>query len=176
MPLSTIAGQLLVLLLVPILAGMAIRYYRPHFVERYSRSLFSVALAALAILIVFVIVQERDHFLHDLPEIAPLVVLLTVVAMLPGYGTGWALRTSHADRISVALVFVVRNVGLATAIAVTVLGRLEFAVFATAYFLSQTPILVAASIAFRYRGTGAGSLSASVDGRAAGLPELEATR
>jgi hypothetical protein len=48
------------------------------------------------------------------------------------------------------MVFVVRNVGIATAIAVTLLGRVEFAVFATAYFLAQTPILVAAAVVFRW--------------------------
>jgi uncharacterized protein (TIGR03067 family) len=35
------------------------------------------------------------------------------------------------------MVFVVRNVGIATAIAVTILSRVEFAMFATAYFLVQ---------------------------------------
>jgi hypothetical protein len=47
------------------------------------------------------------------------------------------------------MVFVVRNVGISTAIAVTVLGRVEFAVFATAYFLAQVPVLLAAVLAFR---------------------------
>jgi hypothetical protein len=47
------------------------------------------------------------------------------------------------------MVFVVRNVGIATAVAVTALGRVEFAVFATAYFLAQVPILLAAVLGFR---------------------------
>ena len=47
------------------------------------------------------------------------------------------------------MIFVVRNVGIATAIAVTTLGRVEFAVFATAYFLAQVPILLAAVLVFR---------------------------
>jgi hypothetical protein len=47
------------------------------------------------------------------------------------------------------MVFVGRIVGIATAIAVTVLGRDEFAVFATAYFLAQEPILLAAVGVFR---------------------------
>jgi ACR3 family arsenite efflux pump ArsB len=47
------------------------------------------------------------------------------------------------------MVFVVRNVGMATAIAVTSPGRVEFAVFATAYFLVQVPVLLAAALAFR---------------------------
>jgi len=35
-------------------------------------------------------------------------------------------------------------------IAVTVLGQVEFAVFATAYFLAQVPILLAAVLVFRW--------------------------
>jgi len=53
------------------------------------------------------------------------------------------------DRFTVGMVFVVRNVGIATAIAVTVLGRVEFAVFATAYILSQVPVLLMAALVFR---------------------------
>ena len=34
-------------------------------------------------------------------------------------------------------------------VAVTVLGRVEFAVFATAYFLAQVPLLVSALVLFR---------------------------
>ena len=37
----------------------------------------------------------------------------------------------------------------ATVLAVTVLGRTEFAVFATAYFLCQVPLLLAAVLLFR---------------------------
>jgi hypothetical protein len=51
---------------------------------------------------------------------------------------------------------VVRNVGIATAIAVTALGRVEFAVFATAYFLAQVPLL-AAVLVFRCMRAGDGS-------------------
>ena len=53
------------------------------------------------------------------------------------------------DRFTVGMVFVVRSVGIATALAVTVQGRVEFAVFATAYFLAQVPLLVAAVLVFR---------------------------
>jgi hypothetical protein len=42
-----------------------------------------------------------------------------------------------------------RLLGFPTAIAVTILGRLESAVFATAYFLAQVPILLVAVVVFR---------------------------
>jgi hypothetical protein len=54
------------------------------------------------------------------------------------------------------MVFAVRNVGVATAVAVTVLGRLEFAAFAAAYFLTQTPLLVAAAILHRLKSAAPG--------------------
>ena len=67
----------------------------------------------------------------------------------------WAGGAGEMERFSVAMVFVVRNVGVATALAVTVLGRLEFAVFATAYFLSQVPLLLVAVLLYRAVGAAA---------------------
>ncbi len=48
-----------------------------------------------------------------------------------------------------------------TAVAVTVLGRLEFAVFASAYFLSQAPLLLAAAFLHRRLRTAAPGLDTS---------------
>jgi hypothetical protein len=67
----------------------------------------------------------------------------------------WACGLRAGDRLSLAMVWIVRNVAIATAIAVTVLGRLEFAVFATAYFPDPLPILVATLFLFRRIGSSA---------------------
>jgi hypothetical protein len=67
------------------------------------------------------------------------------------------------DRSAVGIAFVIRNVGIATAIAVTVLGRVEFAVFATAYFLAQVPIFLAAVLVFRFMRVGNGNQLAGDD-------------
>jgi hypothetical protein len=53
--------------------------------------------------------------------------------------------------------FVVRTVGLITAVTVTVLGQAEFAVFATIYFLAQAPALLATVLVFRPMRLGAGN-------------------
>jgi hypothetical protein len=75
--------------------------------------------------------------------------LLSVLAFGAGWATGWASGAGATDRFTAGVVFAVRNVGIATAIAVTTLGRVEFAVFATAYFLAQVPVLLAAALVFR---------------------------
>jgi BASS family bile acid:Na+ symporter len=143
-PIPTIIGQLSLTLILPILTGMAIRRGWPAFTERHRRGLFVLSLGALAALIGLVTAQEAGHFASELGEIAWAVTLLTGLAFAAGWATGWA-GGNRADRFTVGLVFVVRNVGVATAVAVTVLGRLDFAVFAAAYFLSRARLLLAAA-------------------------------
>jgi BASS family bile acid:Na+ symporter len=148
-PVLRTIGQLLVLLILPTLLGLLTRRARPDFARRHGRALLRFSIAALAALLAFVVATEWRHLTADLAEIAVLVVLLTAVLLPAGWVAGWAGGLGIADRFALAMVLVVRNVGIATAVAVTVLGRTEFAVFATAYFLVQTPLLVAALVAFR---------------------------
>ena len=107
--------------------------------------------------------QEAEHFASALTDIAAVAALLTVLAFGAGWATAWASGAGVMDRFTVGMVFVVRNVGIATAIAVTVLGRVEFAVFATAYFLAQVPILLTAVLVFRCMRVGDGNNLAGAD-------------
>src|SRR5262249_28181134 len=59
----------------------------------------------------------------------------TMIMTLAGWVTRWACAPGASDRFPPAMVLVVGNVSIATAVAVTVLGRTELAVFATAYLL-----------------------------------------
>ena len=156
-PLGVLAGQLFILLVLPILLGMGVRRRWPDVTRRYGRTLLAGTIAALLALLAFVIVQEAEYLIHALTEIAVAAALLTVLAFGAGWAAGWGCRAGVADRFTVGMVFVVRNVGIATAIAVTVLGQVEFAVFATAYFLVQAPILLTAALAFRRLPAGAGN-------------------
>jgi bile acid:Na+ symporter, BASS family len=148
-PLGLLAGQMCLLLLVPILIGMGIRWRWPEVAKRHGRRLLGFSIACLAALLGFVIVQEAEHFADALGVIATTTAALTVLAFATGWATAVFTTDGPNDRFAVGMVFVVRNVGIATAIAVTVLGKTEFAVFGTAYFLAQTPLLLLAVLAFR---------------------------
>jgi BASS family bile acid:Na+ symporter len=162
-PLAVLARQLCLLLVLPVLIGMGIRQRWPEFTRRCGRGLLGVNIAALAALLGFVTVQEAEHFASALTDLAAAVAWLTGLAFGVGWATGWASAAGARDRFTVGMVFVVRNVGIATAIAVTVLGRVEFAVFATAYFLAQVPILLAAVLVFRWMRVGDGNNAAGAD-------------
>jgi hypothetical protein len=56
----------------------------------------------------------------------------------------WVSGLEIGDRFSLAMVLVVRNAAIATAIVVTVLGRRELAGLVTACFCDRMPIMVAA--------------------------------
>jgi ACR3 family arsenite efflux pump ArsB len=71
------------------------------------------------------------------------------LALAAGLGMSAGLRLAPRERITTSLLFAVRNVALATAIAVTILGRLEFAVVAAVYFLVEVPLALGVVAAFR---------------------------
>lgn len=156
-PFPVLAGQLFLLLVLPVLTGMGIRRRWAYITKRHGRTLLGLNIATLAALLGFIIAQEAEQFASALPDIAAAAALLTVLAFGAGWATGWAGGARETDRFTVGIVFVVRNVGVATAIAVTVLGQVEFAVFATASFLAQVPLLLAAVIVFRCTRVAGGS-------------------
>jgi BASS family bile acid:Na+ symporter len=147
-PALPVIGQLVVTLIVPVGTGMAVRHRWPAAVERRRGGLFALSVGALAALLGFVIAQEAGHFVSRLGEIAVAGALLTALALAAGWATARAAGEG-GEPLTVGLVFAVRNVGVATAVAVTVLGRTEFAAFGAAYFLSQVPLLVAAALLHR---------------------------
>jgi BASS family bile acid:Na+ symporter len=148
-PVPQMIGQLVLMLIVPIVLGMMLRHWRPALAQRQGLLLLRLSIVALVALLVLVIAQEGQRVVADFLEISLSVSLLIVIMLTAGWAAGWACALGAKDRFALAMTFVVRNVGIATAVAVTILGRMEFAVFATAYFLNQVPIVVAAVVVFR---------------------------
>jgi predicted Na+-dependent transporter len=134
---------------LPVALGMSARRLWPTFALRQGKLLLRVGVAALLVLLGLVIVEEAGRFADAFTEIASVASLLTLLTYGAGWLTGWASGCRPQSRLAVGMVFAVRNVGVATAVAVTTLGRVEFAVFATAYFLTQIPILLLGALFFR---------------------------
>jgi hypothetical protein len=62
---------------------------------------------------------------------------------------GWVCAHKLRDRLARRMVLVTRNVLIATAVAVPLLVRTEFAVFAAAYFSNQVSVSSAALVLVR---------------------------
>jgi BASS family bile acid:Na+ symporter len=146
-------GRLILLVAVPIVLGMGFRVLQAGLASKVSRSLRMLCVGGVLVLSMFVIANRHAQLRADWKAIWLSSLSLMAVAMAVGWAVGQAMGLKRSDSITLAILFPVRNIALATAIAVSLMGRLEYAAFATAYFLSEAFLLLGVVVFFRYRST-----------------------
>jgi BASS family bile acid:Na+ symporter len=144
--------QLVAMLGVPVGLGMGIRRRWPRFADERRAAIQRAGFVVLAMLIVFVIWSEAEAFLGGLTQMVPLAAAFITCSFAVGWAAGVIGRASHRDRFTLAAEFATRNVAVATAIAVTLLERTDFAVFAATYFVTELPLMLIAVGVFRATG------------------------
>jgi BASS family bile acid:Na+ symporter len=148
-PIPLLLAQLLLMLCVPVACGMWIRSRSPDLAERRRPLLQRLAFGGLALVLLLVIVDDPDAFAGGLSTTVPLAAVFVAMSMGAGWATAALLTRDRRDRFTIAAEFGTRNVAIATTIAVTILGRVEFARFATTYFLTELPLMLLAIALFR---------------------------
>jgi len=143
-------GRLILLVAVPIVLGMGFRVMHPGVADMVSGALRVLCVGGVLVLCTFVIANRYEQLKADWKAIWIASLSLMVVAMAVGWAIGQIMRLKRSDSITFVILFPVRNIAIATTIAVTLIGRLEYAAFATAYFLSEASLLLAAVVLFRY--------------------------
>jgi BASS family bile acid:Na+ symporter len=141
--------QLAFMLAVPVGLGMWIRSRWPGFAAARRPAIQRLGFAALGLLVAFVTWAEFDAFLAGFASTVPLAGAFVAVSFAIGWMAAVAGRAGRRVRFTLAAEFATRNVAIATAIAVTLLQRVDFAVFATTYFLVELPLMLAAVAVFR---------------------------
>jgi BASS family bile acid:Na+ symporter len=152
-PAFMLVGQLLLMLALPIGLGMWLRHGRPRFADDHGPLLQRVSFVTMGALLSMVIVDEQDRFVGGLSRTVPLAAAFILASLAAGWIVALIVRAGDRDRFTLAAEFATRNVAVATAIAVTLMGRFEFALFATTYFLTELPIMLA-MIAWHRRRSG----------------------
>lgn len=141
-PTPTLIARLTLMLVLPVLAGISLRRLAPGFATTHAKSVHRASLAGIAFLLVYVMVMQRERLAAEWQQTAVAGALFMAVALLAGMVFGRLLRLPPGDGITVSILFAVRNVALASAIAITLLNRIEYAVFAVVYFLAEVPLLL----------------------------------
>jgi BASS family bile acid:Na+ symporter len=139
-PLRTMIGQLVLLMLLPIAIGMVVRQWKPHAIARHRATLKRVSLLTVAAVVAFIVVDQRAIFAEKLISAAGLSTLLTSFTMAFGFGLGWLIGAPFADRITLLVEFSARNTAIGIVVAATVLGRLDYSLFIVGYFVVQMVI------------------------------------
>ena len=120
-----------------------LRRLAPGFAGAHAKSAHGASLAGIAFLLVYVMVTQW-------PRVAAAFMGL---ALLAGLAFARVLRLSKEDSVAAGIGFALRNVPLASAVAITLLNHIEYAVFAVVYFLTEVPLLVDVVAAYRFRRT-----------------------
>jgi BASS family bile acid:Na+ symporter len=148
-PIPVLLAQLIPMLALPIAIGMWVRRRWPDVALRYRPICERLAFIGVGIVLGLIILDDPRTFVSDLPGTVPLAAVFVVCSTAVGWMTAAAVTEDPRDRFTLAAEFGTRNLGVAMAVAVTVLGRVEFARFAYTYFLIEMPILLAAVALFR---------------------------
>ena len=148
-PFLLLLVQMLLMLALPIGLGMWARHRWPGWTVKRGAATQRLAFLAMGVLLALFIASEAERFLNSLGRTVPLAAAFVATSFLAGWLVGKTLAVSAADRFTLATEFATRNVAVATAIAVTLLGRAEFALFATTYFLTELPLMLLAVTGFR---------------------------
>ena len=148
-PVPLLVLQLLFILALPIGLGMAVRHRWPGWASARSKAVQRVAFALLAMLLLLIVTVERERIWSGFSDIVVFAAAFVVASFGAGWLAGAAVRASRADRFTLAVEFATRHVAVATAIGVTLLGRTEFAAFASVYFLTELPLMLAAVAVWR---------------------------
>ena len=149
-PVSVLVGQVLLVLALPVGFGMWARRHSPALAMRYAPILQRMAFVGVAITLLLIVRDDPDAFWTGLSTTVPLVAAFVLISMVVGWITAALITPDRADRFTIAAEFGTRNVSIAATVAVTFLGRTEFARVVAAYALTEVPLLLGAVTVFRY--------------------------
>lgn len=143
-PVAEMTSRLLLFLLLPAAAGMALRQLFPAAIERTGRAIRAFGLGLLVFFLALVFFDQRHAVVEMFGEAALLTVTFTVLALFAGWLTGSILHLNRNDRAVLAVEFAVRNVGIAALLALATFQQPEFAAFGALFLLFQAPVLILA--------------------------------
>ncbi len=125
--------QLVRITVLPIVAGMIVKHFRPDLAARLARWLRPTAFVILIVVIGFSVIVSLEMVLDNLVRATPAILALNLAAMAFGLLLGRLLGANARDSMTLAIETGVQNVTLAIFLTLTVLGSLPLAVTQNIY-------------------------------------------
>jgi BASS family bile acid:Na+ symporter len=150
-PFRVLLIQLVLMLAVPVGIGMLVRRRWSGAADRFQPIMQRLAFVGTGLVLALIILDDPAAFFGGLSDTVPLAVAFVFCCAAVGWLTASLFTGSAQDRFTLAAEFGTRNLGVALAVAVTLMGRLEFARFAYTYFIAELPLMLVAVAVFRAR-------------------------
>ncbi|MCB1615910.1 MAG: bile acid:sodium symporter [Pseudomonadales bacterium] len=150
-PALPIVAQLLLLLLLPVLSGMYVRYKAERYWYRYRRKLHSFNSILLVIVIVYSLTLDEGLSKADFIAALPLAGAFLMVCWMSGYCFARLMKVTRKDRIALEVEFLLRSGAVPSMIIVTVFQRIEWLAFPAAYVFLQLSLALLLVLVYRLR-------------------------
>lgn len=147
--------QIVVITIIPITMGMVVRAKASAFADKMEGPVKVASALLLALVIVGIVLKEKDNFVSYLQQAGIIALLLNVASMLAGFFTARLMSLKREQAITISIESGIQNGTLAIAIAAGMLKNPQMAITPAVYSL----------IMF-----GTGALMIAVFGRKAATP------
>ena len=127
--------EVAVIIVLPVLLGMAARAKSPDFAARAEKPLRLLSVLVLALLIVAAVAQEWRTLATSFATVGLACLLFNLASMGVGYAAPLALRLPRRQAIAIAMEIGIHNGTLAIFIALNVLGDSAMSIPAAVYSL-----------------------------------------
>lgn len=127
--------QVMVIIIIPVMIGMAIRKYRVKFAMKMAKPVRVASGIVLALVIVGLLIKEKDNIGAYMQEAGLAALALNVLTMLVGYRTAKLFNLNDKAAVSISIESGIQNGTLAISIAVVLLNNSEFAIAPAVYGL-----------------------------------------
>ncbi len=133
LPLGATVKQLLLVVLLPLSAGMLLRRFAEGFAQRSDQWFRLGSILILLILLVGAVGLEFDFFVQNFQALWPVLLALNLATMLGGYLLARLVRLGVQQQRTLAIEVGVQNVALGVMIALNILQRPEWIVAPSVY-------------------------------------------
>ena len=133
-------AKVFAIVLVPVLVGMLVRSRRPDFAARMDRPVRIGSAVVLAILVLGILVDERENVGDYIADIGLVALAFCAVSLVVGYVVPKAVGIADSQAIACSMEIGVHNGTLAIFIALEVLEAVTVSVPAAVYSLIMFPL------------------------------------
>ena len=129
--------QIAIITLIPISIGMLIHGYKPKLAFKVEKSVKWISLFFLGLIIVGLILKERDNVVSFFLQVGGVTLALNVLSMVLGYGLAISSQLDQPSSKSITVEVGIQNCALAVTIATTLLNMSAAAIPAAIYALTM---------------------------------------
>lgn len=144
LPVGNLLVQNIVLMLVPILLGLALALWREQLAHKLHGVLKKLAFPGLVVLATTFFIQNRETIVREFPQLGLVVTVLILLSMAGGVLLSWLMRLSGREQRTIIIEIGMQNAAQAISIASSpfVFANDVMAIPAIVYALMMNVILL----------------------------------